>query len=65
MLAVTRISSLAGMSAAIAAPIAAIVLEQWMVVPALVVIALIVVVLHRENIARLRGGTEPKVGKRS
>ena len=65
MLAVTRISSLAGMSAAIAAPAAAIVLEQWMVVPALVVIALIVVVLHRENIARLRAGTEPKVGKRT
>ena len=64
MLAVTRISSLAGMSAAIAAPVAAIVLEQWMVVPALVVIALIVIVLHRENIGRLRAGTEPKVGKR-
>ena len=64
MLAVTRISSLAGMSAAIAAPAAAIVLEQWMVVPALVVIALIVIVLHRENIGRLRAGTEPKVGKR-
>ena len=64
-LAVTRISSLAGMSAAIAAPVAAIVLEQWMVVPALVVIALIVIVLHRENIGRLRAGTEPKVGKRT
>ena len=64
MLAVTRISSLAGMSAAVAAPVAAIVLEQWMVVPALVVIALIVIVLHRENIGRLRAGTEPKVGKR-
>ena len=54
MLAVTRISSLAGMSAAVAAPVAAIVLEHWMVVPALVVIALIVIVLHRENIGRLR-----------
>ena len=64
MLAVTRISSLAGMSAAVAAPVAAIVLEHWMVVPALVVIALIVIVLHRENIGRLRAGTEPKVGKR-
>jgi glycerol-3-phosphate acyltransferase PlsY len=62
MLAITRISSLAGMSAAVAAPIAAIWLEEWMVVPALVVIAIIVLVLHRENIARLGVGTEPKVG---
>lgn len=63
MLAVTRISSLAGMSAAVAAPVAAIVLEEWMVVPALLVIAVIVLVLHRENIARIRAGTEPRLGK--
>jgi glycerol-3-phosphate acyltransferase PlsY len=62
MLAITRISSLSGMSAAVAAPVAAIVLEQWMVVPALVAIAAIVLVLHRENIGRLRAGTEPKLG---
>ena len=31
-------------------------------VPVLVGIALIVLYLHRENIARLRAGTEPKVG---
>src|SRR5688500_5706197 len=65
MLAITRISSLSGMSAVVAAPVAAIVLERWMVVPALIVIALIVLVLHRENIARLRAGTEPKVGKKA
>jgi glycerol-3-phosphate acyltransferase PlsY len=62
MLAITRVSSLSGMSAAVAAPIAAIVLEEWMVVPALIVIAVIVIVLHRENIRRLRAGTEPKIG---
>lgn len=64
MLAITRISSLSGMSAAVAAPIAAIVLERWAAVPALVAIAVIVLVLHRENIARLRAGIEPKVGKK-
>jgi glycerol-3-phosphate acyltransferase PlsY len=64
MLAVSRISSLSGMSAAVAAPVAAIVLEEWMYVPALVVIAAIVLVLHRENIARLRAGTEPRIGRK-
>jgi glycerol-3-phosphate acyltransferase PlsY len=65
VLAITRVSSLAGMSAAVAAPIAAIVLELWMFVPALVVIAVVVVFLHRANIARLRAGTEPRVGKKA
>lgn len=62
MLALVRISSLAGMSAALAAPIAATFLERWDVVPVLWIIALIVLILHRENIARLRAGTEPRVG---
>jgi glycerol-3-phosphate acyltransferase PlsY len=48
----------------VAAPVAAIVLEEWMYVPALVVIAAIVLVLHRENIARLRAGTEPRIGRK-
>ncbi len=65
MLAVTRISSLSGMSAAVAAPAAAIVLEEWTILPALIVIAAVVLVLHRENIARLRAGTEPKVGRKA
>jgi glycerol-3-phosphate acyltransferase PlsY len=64
LLAVTRISSLAGMSAALAAPIAATLLARWDLVPALWMIALIVIILHRENIARLRAGTEPKVGRK-
>jgi glycerol-3-phosphate acyltransferase PlsY len=64
LLAVTRISSLAGMSAALAAPIAATLLARWDLVPALWVIALIVIILHRENLARLRAGTEPRVGRK-
>ena len=64
LLAVTRISSLSGMSAAVAAPIAAAVLGRLELVPALVAIALIVLRLHRANIARLRAGTEPRVGRK-
>ena len=61
VLGVTRISSLAGMSAAVAAPIAALLLGWVDLV--LIAIAAIVLWLHRENIARLRAGTEPRIGK--
>jgi glycerol-3-phosphate acyltransferase PlsY len=64
LLASVRISSLAGMSAAVAAPIAAAALGRLELVPVLAAIAVIVVLLHRENIARLRAGTEPKVGRK-
>ncbi len=63
VLALTRISSLAGMSAVIAAAVAA-----WVVLPRFgvetTVIALLIVFLHRENIRRLLAGTEPKVGRK-
>ena len=65
LLAITRISSLAGMSAALAAPIAATLLERWEFVPALWIVALIVVIQHRANIARLRAGAEPKIGRKT
>lgn len=62
MLAITRTSSLAGMSAAVAAPLAALALGQDELVPVLAVLALLVLLLHRANIARLRAGTEPRIG---
>ena len=62
VMAATRISSLGGMSAAVAAPIAAAATGRETLVPVLVGSALIVLYLHRENIARLRAGAEPKVG---
>ena len=62
MLAVTRISSAGGMSAAAAAPVAAALLGRVELVPVLVAIALVVVWQHRENVRRLRAGTEPRVG---
>ena len=62
MLAVTRVSSLGGMSAAVVAPIAAWLLGYAKFAAVLGLLALLVLWLHRANIARLRAGTEPKVG---
>jgi glycerol-3-phosphate acyltransferase PlsY len=64
MLAMTRISSLGGMSAAVAAPVAAAVLGRAELVSVLAGIALVVVWQHRANLARLRAGTEPKIGRK-
>ena len=62
VLAITRISSLAGISAAIAAPIAAALLGETRFVPVLAVIAALVVWQHRGNIARLARGEESRIG---
>ncbi|UVO50908.1 glycerol-3-phosphate 1-O-acyltransferase PlsY [Sphingomonas sp. SUN019] len=61
MLALLRISSLAGMAAAISAPVAAA-LGEFALVPLLLALALIVLWKHRENIGRLIEGTEPRIG---
>ena len=63
VLGLSRISSVAGISAAIAAPVAAAVLGHADFVPALALIAGLIVWLHRGNIARLGAGTEDKVGQ--
>ena len=64
MLAITRISSLAGMCAVLAAVAAAIVFGPGEFAPVLAIVAVLVLWLHRENISRLRAGTEPKVGSK-
>ena len=64
LLAALRISSAAGMAAAVSAPVAAAVLARFDLVPLLIALALIVVWKHRGNIERLLDGTEPRVGKR-
>ena len=64
-LALTRISSLGGMAAAIAAPIAAMFLGYPVYAQALGALAVLVLWLHRANIARLLRGEEPKVGSKS
>ncbi|MDE2596347.1 MAG: glycerol-3-phosphate 1-O-acyltransferase PlsY [Sphingomonadales bacterium] len=62
MLAVTRISSLAGMTAAVVAPLAALASGNAAYAPVLGLLAALVLWLHRANIARLRVGSEPRVG---
>lgn len=64
VLAISRISSLGGMCAALISPIAAAVLGYASFVPVLTLLALLVVSLHRENIGRLRAGTEPRIGSK-
>lgn len=58
-----RISSLAGIAAAVSAPVTAAVLGVRPLFPILLGFALLVVWKHRDNIARLRAGTEPRIGK--
>ena len=60
----TRISSLGGLCAVIAAPLAALAFGYGTYAPVLAALALLVVWLHRANIARLRAGTEPRIGSK-
>ena len=64
LLASVRISSVAGIAAAVSAPVAAALLGRFDLVALLLALALIVVWKHRENIERLLAGTEPRVGGR-
>lgn len=64
LLATTRISSLAGMAAALVAPLAAWWLGHSDYAVVLAGLAVLVLVLHRGNIQRLIAGTEPRVGAR-
>ncbi len=65
LLAALRVSSLAGMVAAIAAPIAAWTFGYGDIALYLAAIALLIIALHHANIGRLLNGTEPRVGSRS
>ena len=62
---IVRISSVAGMVAAVSAPVAAAVKGESQLFPMFVGFALLVVWKHKANIVRLRAGTEPKVGKKT
>jgi len=59
---ISRISSLGGMVGAVAAPVAALVLGYPVYALGLAGLAAIVLWRHRENITRLRAGTEPRIG---
>lgn len=62
VLALSRISSIGGMSAAIAAPVAAWALGYNGALPYLIVIGGLVIWLHRANIGRIIAGAEPRIG---
>lgn len=62
-LALTRISSLSGMLAAISVPVSFALLPMWSEVMAGIGLALLVLWRHRANIDRLLDGTEPRIGK--
>jgi glycerol-3-phosphate acyltransferase PlsY len=65
LLLTTRISSVAGMAAAITAPITAFVMRDDALFPLLLGFALLIIWKHRENILRLRKGTEPRIGSKT
>ena len=57
-----RISSVAGIGAAVSAPIVAAVRHSTLL-PMLLGFAVLVLWKHRENILRLKDGTEPRIGR--
>ncbi len=61
-MAITRISSVGGMAAAVSAPIAANFLLDQRTALVLTGLAAILIWKHRDNISRLRDGTEPRIG---
>jgi glycerol-3-phosphate acyltransferase PlsY len=61
---VTRYSSVGGMTAAVAAPVAAFALGQPHAAISMAAMAVILIWKHRENIGRLRERTESKIGQK-
>jgi glycerol-3-phosphate acyltransferase PlsY len=59
-----RISSVAGMTAAVSAPIIALVVHSSLF-PILLGFAVLVLWKHRENLLRLRKGTEPRIASKT
>jgi glycerol-3-phosphate acyltransferase PlsY len=62
LLASLRISSVAGMAAAVSAPVSGALFGRFDLVMLLLALAAIVLWKHRDNIERLLAGTEPRIG---
>jgi glycerol-3-phosphate acyltransferase PlsY len=62
LLAALRISSLAGMAAAVSAPVSAALFSRFDLVMVVLGLALLVLWKHRSNVERLLEGTEPRIG---
>ena len=65
LLLLVRISSVAGITAALSAPVSAAIFGDRLLFPMFLGFALLVIWKHKENIVRLRAGKEPKVGSRA
>lgn len=65
LLIAVRISSVAGMAAALSAPICAVIGGERDLFPMLLGFAVLIVWKHRENIQRLKAGDEPRIGRRA
>ena len=63
VLAATRYSSVSGMTAAVAAPVAAAIFGRFDLAILFLGFALLVLWKHRANLGRLVAGTEPKIGR--
>lgn len=63
--AIGRISSLAALVAAAASPVFMALLGHWTYAAGAAVLAALIFVTHRENIARLMKGEEPRIGKKA
>lgn len=64
LLVATRISSVAGMAAALSTPVSTAIMGRLDLVLLMLGMALLVIWKHRENIDRLMSGTEPRIGAR-
>lgn len=62
--AITRISSLSALVAAVASPAVALLLGNQKLTAACTIMALLILWRHRDNISRILSGTEPRIGKR-
>ncbi len=60
-----RISSLGSLIATATAPVAALALGEFVLLPLTMALALLIGWKHRANIARLRAGTEPRIGSKN
>ncbi len=60
-----RYSSVAGMAAAVAAPVSAAITHQFGLVFLFLAFAVVVLWKHRANIDRLLDGTEPRIGEKT
>lgn len=64
-MALTRISSVGGLVAAVSAPVAAILFDNVAMAVMLAALAISVLWKHSDNISRLAAGTEPRIGQKS